>query len=159
MARFFTWGCNPKKTNATANFKFGIGFFGFFGFLQFFHFGQCFWFYGFLLSVLVGYNSFCKTFPGQGSVGIECVIGQFLASQDHIVDTIFEWLEFLVEVQTKKTEKVPRKKTEKKPKKTERYCKFQIWDWFFRFFQLQPPPPLAITRPSFTPTSPYKAPI
>ena len=37
-------GCNPKKPNATANFKFGTGFFSvffvFFVFFRFFHFGQ-----------------------------------------------------------------------------------------------------------------------
>ena len=74
----------------------------------------------------------------QGFIGIKCVIRQFLASRDLIVDMIFERLEFLVEVQTEKTEKVPQK-TEKK---TEGYRKFQIWDWFFRFYRffgLQPP--------------------
>ena len=69
-------------------------------------------------------------------------------------------INFLSKFRPKKTEKVPqktektRKKTEKsrkKPKKTEkteRYRKFQIWDWFFSgfffgfffgFFGLQPP--------------------
>ena len=51
-------GCNPKKTNATANFKFGTGFFRFFfGFFLFFSvfFGFSIlanfdWFNGFLLS-------------------------------------------------------------------------------------------------------------
>ena len=102
----------------------------------------------------------------QGSVGIECVIGQFLASQDHIVDTIFEWLEFLVEVQTKKK---PKKYHEKKPKKTEHYCKFQIWDWFFSVFSVATPPPhwpshghhllpLALTKPLFSPNLPSQSP-
>ena len=42
----------------------------------------------------------------QSSIGISCVIRQFLASLDLTGDTIFEWLElqFFVEVQTKKTE-------------------------------------------------------
>ena len=31
-------GCNPKKPNATANFKFGTGFFGFLCFFFFFFF-------------------------------------------------------------------------------------------------------------------------
>ena len=90
----------------------------------------------------------------------KCVIRQFVASQDLIVDMIFEWLEFLVEVQTeknrksttknpKKTEKYRKKpkkpkNTEKKTEKTERYRKFQIRDWVFSvfsvFFGLQPPP-------------------
>ena len=51
---------------------------------------------------------------------------QFLACQDIIVDMIFQWLEFLVEVQTEKVpqenEKVPQK-TEKVPQKTEKYRK------------------------------------
>ena len=37
-------------------------------------------------------------FPG--SMGIICVIGQFLASQGLTGDTIFGWLEFFVEVAT-----------------------------------------------------------
>ena len=41
----------------------------------------------------------------------------------------------------KKPKKYHEKNRKKTPKKTERYCKFRIWDWFFRFFQLQPPPP------------------
>ena len=96
--------------------------------------------------VLVGYNSFYETFTGL--LGIKCVIRQFFASQDLIADMIFEWLEFLVEVQTKKTEKVPQKteKTEKyrrKPKKTEKYRKkpnaTANFRFFFGFFGLQPP--------------------
>ena len=53
-------GCNPKKLNATANFKFGTGFFRFFfsvfflvffGFFRFFFGFSIFaWFNGFLLS-------------------------------------------------------------------------------------------------------------
>ena len=47
-------GCNPKKPNATANFKFGTGFFRFFWFFSVF-FGFSIlanfdWFNGFLLS-------------------------------------------------------------------------------------------------------------
>ena len=96
----------------------------------------------------------------QGFIGIKCVIRQFLASQELIVDLIFDWLEFLVEVQTEKNRKSTTKnrkkpkKTRKIPKKTERYRKFQIWDtgffvffcFFSVFFGLQPPPPLIITR-------------
>ena len=73
---------------------------------------------------------------------IKCVIRQLLASQDPIVDMIFEWLEFLVEVQTEKIRKsTTEKNRKKKPKKTEGYRKFQIWDWYFfsAFFGLQPP--------------------
>ena len=59
----------------------------------------------------------------QGFLGKKCVIRQFLAYQDLIVDMIFEWLEFLAEVQTeKKTEKVPQK-TEKKTEKTQKIPK------------------------------------
>ena len=86
----------------------------------------------------------------QGFLGIKCVIRQFLASQDLIVDMIFEWLDFLVEVQTEKDRKSTTK-NRKKPKNTEKtecYRKFQIWDWFFSvffsvfsvFFGLQPSP-------------------
>ena len=60
-----------------------------------------------------------------------------VSSQDLIVDMIFERLEFFVEVQTekkpKKYHKIP-KKPKNTEKKTERNRKFQIWDWFFRFF-------------------------
>ena len=88
----------------------------------------------------------------QGFIGIKCVIRQFSASQDHIVDMIFEQLEFLVEVQTEKTEKVPQKteKKTKKPKNTEKYRKKPnatanlkfgtgFFRFFFGFFGLQPP--------------------
>ena len=142
----------PKKPKTTANFKFGTGFSGFFR-VFFFRFFSVFldfsilakfdWFNGFLLVII----AFIRHL--QGFIGIKCVIRHFLASQDLIVDMIFEWLEFLVEVQTEKTEKVPQK-TEKKPKKyrkyrkkNERYRKFQIWDCFFcfifGFFGFQPP--------------------
>ena len=71
--------------------------------------------------VLVGYNSFYEKFA-PGFIGIECVIRQFLASQDLIVDMIFEWLEFLVEVQTEKNRKANTKnrKLPKKQKKTKK---------------------------------------
>ena len=45
----------------------------------------------------------------QGFIGITCVIRQILASQDLIVDMIFEWLEFLSKFRPKKNHK----KTEK----------------------------------------------
>ena len=82
--------------------------------------------------VLVGYYSFYDTF--EGFAGIKCVIRQFLASQDLIVDMILEWLEFLVEVQTEKKRKSTTKnrnkpKNTEKNNETERYRKFQIWDW------------------------------
>ena len=51
----------------------------------------------------------------QGSLGKRCVIRQFKASQDLTGDIISEWLEFFVEVQTKKPEE-----TEKVPQKTEK---------------------------------------
>ena len=58
-----------------------------------------------------------------GFIGTSRDTRQFLASQDLIVDMIFECLEFLVEVRTEenriKNEKVPQK-TEKYPKKTEK---------------------------------------
>ena len=104
----------------------------------------------------------------QGSVGIECVIGQFLASQDHIVDTIFEWLEFLVEVQTKKKpKKYHEKKNRKKPNTT---ANFKFGTGFFGFFSCNPPPPphwpshghhllpLALTKPLFSPNLPSQSP-
>ena len=86
-------------------------------------------------------------------IGIKCVIRQFLASQDLIVDMIFEWLEFLVEVQTEKTEKVPQK-TEK-PKNTEKTvhatANFKFGTGFFSvLFGLQPPKP-SVFAPSPTP--------
>ena len=62
----------------------------------------------------------------QGSIGIKCVTKQFLASQDLIVDMIFEWLEFLVEVQTEKY-----RKTREKPKAT---TNFKFGTGFFRLF-------------------------
>ena len=65
-------GCNPKKPNATAYFKFGTGFFfGFFWFFFFFGFSvfSVFPFRPILTGltgscevVLVGYNSFYDTF-------------------------------------------------------------------------------------------------
>ena len=54
-------GCNPKKPKATANFIFGTGFFGVF----FSDFKFCPILTGLTgsgLVVLVGYNSFYKTF-------------------------------------------------------------------------------------------------
>ena len=60
----------------------------------------------------------------QGFIGIKCVIRQFSASLDLIVDMIFEWLEFLVEVQTEKNRKSTTK-NRKIPKKTKGYRKFQ----------------------------------
>ena len=102
----------------------------------------------------------------QGSVGIECVIGQFLASQDHIVDTIFEWLEFLVEVQTKKK---PKKYHEKKTEKNRTLLQISnLGLVFFGFFSCNPPPhwpshghhllPLALTKPLFSPNLPSQSP-
>ena len=44
-------GCNPKKPNATANFKFGTGFFRFFSVF--------FWFF----SVFFGFFRFFSVFP------------------------------------------------------------------------------------------------
>ena len=90
------------------------------------------------------------------NISIKCVIGQFLASQDLIVDMIFEWLAFLVEVQTEKNEKVPQKtkkyrklpkKTEKKPKATANFKFGTVFFRFFRFFSgffsvAAPPPPI-----------------
>ena len=60
-------GCNPKKPNATANFKFGTGFFDFIGFFFFFFSVFPFWpiltgLTGCCYVVLVGYNSFCRAF-------------------------------------------------------------------------------------------------
>ena len=104
----------------------------------------------------------------QGFIGIKCVIRQFLASQDLIVDMILEWLKFLLEVQTEKTEKVPQKPKKNQtlpqisnlglvffgsfwvatppPPPNKHYSKFQIWDWFFSgfffvFLGCSPPPP------------------
>ena len=94
----------------------------------------------------------------QSFLGIKCFIRQFLASQDLIVDMIFEWLEFLVELQTEKNRKSTTKnrklpkKTEKKPKNTEKKTKktekteratanFKFGTGFFRFFWLATPPP------------------
>ena len=56
----------------------------------------------------------------QGFIGITCVIRQILASQDLIVDMIFEWLEFLSKFRPKKNHKKPKntENTEKKPKTT-----------------------------------------
>ena len=63
--------CYPKNPNATANFKFGTGFFGFFmvfffGFFAFSILANFDWLNGFLFMsvVLVGYNNFYKTFAG-----------------------------------------------------------------------------------------------
>ena len=90
-------------------------------------------------------------FPGRACQRynyFKCVIRQFWASQDLIVDMIFEWVEFLSKFRPKKTEKVCHKnrKTEKYQKKTERYRKFQIWNWLFSVFSFfwvatHPPPP------------------
>ena len=96
----------------------------------------------------------------QGFIGIKCVIRQFLAFQDLSVDMIFEWLEFLVEVQTEKNRKSTttyRKKpknTEKKTKKTEKTEKkpnattnFKFGTGFFRvFLGCNPPPPPYISN-------------
>ena len=71
--------------------------------------------------------------------GTKCVIRQFLPSQDLIVDIIFEWLEFLVEVQTEKTEKVPQKTEKKTRKKTEKpnaTANFKFGTGFFGFFSV-----------------------
>ena len=62
---------------------------------------------------------------------IKCVIRQFLASKDLIVNMIFEWLEFLVEVQTEKTEKLPQK--------TEIYRKKSKATANFKFGTVPPP--------------------
>ena len=74
----------------------------------------------------------------------------FLASQDIIIDIIFEWLEFPVEVQTEKNRKSATKnrkktkdteKTEKKPKNTKKPKKpnapvnFKFGTGFFGFFR------------------------
>ena len=74
----------------------------------------------------------------QGFIGIKCVIRQFLASRDLIVDMIFERLEFLVEVQTEKTEKVPQK-TEKKPKATANFKFGTGFLGFIGFLGCNPP--------------------
>ena len=93
----------------------------------------------------------------QGFIGIQCAIRQFLASQDLIVDMIFEWLEFLVEVQTDKNRKSTTKnrKKMKDTEKTEGYRKFQIWDWVFFGFSWvatpPPPPPPHYRRSSMSP--------
>ena len=50
----------------------------------------------------------------QSSISIRCVIRPFLASQDLIVDMIFEWLEFFVEVQTEKRKSTTKKSKNKK---------------------------------------------
>ena len=83
-------GLQPKKKpNATANFKFGTGFFGLFLFFSVFPF----------CPILTGLTGFVKWFllvmiafirHLQGFIGIKCVIRQFLASLDLIVDMIFE---------------------------------------------------------------------
>ena len=76
----------------------------------------------------------------QGFIGIKYVIRQFLASQDLIVDMIFECVEFLVEVQTEKNRKSTTK-NRKRPEKTEKYRKkpnatsnIKFGTGFFRFF-------------------------
>ena len=72
----------------------------------------------------------------QGFIGIKCVIRQFMASQDLIDEIIFEWLEFLVEVQTQKTENVSQKtekyrKSRKIPKnKKYNYYLFKKYNYF-----------------------------
>ena len=74
----------------------------------------------------------------QGFIGIKCVIRQFLASQDLIVDLIFELLEFLVEVQTEKNRKSTTK-TEKYRKNRKTRTLSQIKNLglvFFRFFSV-----------------------
>ena len=91
----------------------------------------------------------------QNFLGIKCFIRQFLASQDLIVDMIFEWLEFLVELQTEKNRKSNtknRKIPKKKPKNTEKTEKTEknrknrtllrisnLGLVFFGYFGLQPP--------------------
>ena len=92
----------------------------------------------------------------QGFLGIKCVIRQFLASQDLIVDMIFEWLEFLVEVQTEKKNRKSTSKNRKIPKKNEKNLKIPkktrnnrtlpltsylglVFFGFFRFLGLQTP--------------------
>ena len=70
------------------------------------------------------------------------VIRQFSVSQVLIFDMIFEWLEFLVKVQTKKSRKYHknRQKTKKYRKKTKATANFKFGAGFlFRFFGLQPP--------------------
>ena len=54
-------------------------------------------------------------------MGISCVITHFFAFQGLTGDMIFEWLEFLVEVQTENNEKVP--KIPRKYRNTEKYQK------------------------------------
>ena len=86
--------------------------------------------------VLVGYNSFYETFAG--------LYRHFLASQDLTVDMIFEWLEFLGEVETEKNRKIP-KNRKKKNRKLPQISNlglifFGFFRVFFRFFGLQPAP-------------------
>ena len=117
--------------------------------------------------VLVSYNSFYKTFAGL--LGIKCVIRQFLASQDLIVDMIFEWLEILVEVQTERNRESTTKNRKKTPKNTKKKPKKQrkitgknrtlpqisnLELVFFGFFGLQPP---YVHKPCSTSRGPEKA--
>ena len=114
-------GLQPKKTENYR--KVGTGFFSvFFGYFRFFRFwpiltdltGSCNeWF----LLVIIAFIRHL-----QGFTGIKCVIRQFLASLDLIVDMIFESLELLVVVQTEKKPKKYHKKP-KKTKNTEKYRK------------------------------------
>ena len=81
----------------------------------------------------------------QGFLGVMCVIRQFLASQDLIVDMIFEWLEFLVEVQTEKHRKSTtknRKKPEKNRKKNRTLPQISNLGLFFFGFFLGCNPPI-----------------
>ena len=64
------------------------------------------------------------------------LIRQFLASQDLIMDMIFEWLEFLVEVQTGKKPKKYHKKPKKPKKKPNATANFKFGTGFFGFFRV-----------------------
>ena len=70
-------------------------------------------------------------------MGIRCVIRQFLVSQELIVAMMFEWPEFLVEVQTEKKPKSPTKNRKNRKKKTEGLGLV----FFSGFFVATPPPP------------------
>ena len=79
-----------------------------------------------------------------GFICIKCVIRQFLASQDLIVDVIFECSD---RKNRKSTTKKPKKaeKTEKKGKKPQAIANFKFGTGFFGFIRFflgcDPPPP------------------
>ena len=141
--------CNPKKTERYRKFQIWDCFFSFFlvlfGFFGFSILANFDWFNGFLTLVkwfLLVIIAFIRHL--QGFLGVKCVIRQFLASQDLIVDMIFEWLEFLVEVQTEKNRKSTtknRKILKKKPNATANFKFRTVFFVFFRFFWVATPPP------------------